>query len=113
MNRIFEIAGWLVVAIVGLVLWVVFPEIRTILACLLTATLIHHAFVGAVKLTARRLVGDQLTELRSEINAIAERLGHNDRKTNALLMNALAQRETTSLRNVIGSSVSKRSHAVH
>ena len=113
MDRILETAAWVVVATMGLVLWVVVPDLRTILACFLAGTLIHRVFVAAVKITARRLVGDQLTELRSEINAIAERLGHNDRKTNALLMNALAQRETTGLRNLIGSSVSKRSHAVH
>jgi hypothetical protein len=113
MDRILEIALWAIVATVGLVLWVVFAELRTILACFLTGTLIHRVFVASVKITARRLVGDQLAELRSEMNAIAERLGHNDRKTNALLMNALAQRELTGLRKVIGSPVSDRPHAVH
>jgi hypothetical protein len=113
MDRIVEIVGWLVIAIIGVVLWSVFPEARTILACFLTATLIHHVFVAAVRLTARRLVSDQLRELRSEVNAIAERVEHIDRKTNMLLMNAMSQRQTTSLSTLIGSSGSKRSHAVH
>lgn len=100
MDRLLEIFGWVVVAIIGIVLWSVFPEVRTILACLLTATLIHRVFVAAVRLTARRLVSDELMELRLEISSIVERLEHIDRKTNALHMNALAQRQAATLRNV-------------
>ena len=37
--------------------------------------------LAAVKLTVGRIVGDQLMELRCEMNAIAERLEHIDRKT--------------------------------
>jgi hypothetical protein len=113
MDRIFEIAGWIAVAIIGVVLWIVLPEVRTILACLLTATLIYRAFVATVHLTAKRIVGDQLMELRADVNAIAERLEHIDRKTNALFLDTLAQRQAASLRNVLGSSVSKRSPAMH
>ena len=113
MDRTIEIAGWVVVAIIGLVLWTVFPEARTILACLLTATLIYRVFVATVHLTAKRIVGDQLIELRTEFDAIAERLEHIDRKTNALFLNSLAHRQAASLRKVAGSSVTKRSHAVH
>jgi hypothetical protein len=42
-----------------------------------------------------RLVGDQLTELRLEINSVDKRLEFMDRKVNALLRNALEQRETS------------------
>jgi hypothetical protein len=101
MNRILEIVGWVVVAVMGFVLWSVFPEVRTIIACLLTATLIFYVFFAAVKLTVGRLIGDQLIELHREMNAIAERLEHMDRKTNALLMNALAQRQAANLRDTI------------
>jgi hypothetical protein len=111
MDRILEIVGWVVFAVLGFVLWSVFPEVRTIIACLLTATLIFYVSFAAVKLTVGRLVGDQLIELHREINAIAERLEHMDRKANALLMNALAQRQAGNLRDVIGSA-SKRAHAV-
>lgn len=113
MDRLLEIFGWVVVAIIGIVLWSVFPEVRTILACLLTATLIHRVFVAAVRLTARRLVSDELMELRLEISSIAERLEHIDRKTNALHMNALAQRQAATLRNVVRLSAFKKSHALH
>ena len=113
MDRILEIARWIAGAIIGVVLWTLLPELRTILACLLTATLIYRLFVATVRLTAKRIVGDQLVELRSEVGAIAERLEHIDRKTNALFLDTLAQRQAASLRSVLGSSVSKRSPAVH
>jgi cytidylate kinase len=86
MDRILRIVGWVVVAVIGCILWSVFPELRTAIACLLSATLIYHVFSAAV----RRIAADQLMELRWEMNAIAERLEHIDRK--------LAQRQAASLR---------------
>ena len=97
MDRILRIVGWVVVAVMGLILWSIFPEARTTIACLLSATLIFYVFFAAVKLTDGRLIGDQLIELHREMNAIAERLEHMDRKTNALLMNALAQHQAANL----------------
>ena len=95
MDRILEIVGWVVVAVMGLILWGAFPELRTTIACLLSATLIFYVFSAAVK----RIAADQLMELRWEMNAIAERLEHIDRKTNALLLDALAQRQAAGLRD--------------
>jgi hypothetical protein len=60
----------------GLILWSIFPEARTTIACLLSATLIFYVFSAAVKLTVGRIVGDQLIEIRCEMNAIAERVEH-------------------------------------
>ena len=113
MGRILEIAGWIVAATIGLALWCALPDVRTILACLLTATLIYRVFVAAVRVTAKRIVGDQLMELRTEVSAVMERLEHLDRKANALFLDSLAQRQAASLRNVSGSSVPKRLHAMH
>jgi hypothetical protein len=113
MGRIFEIAGWIIAATIGLALWILLPEARTILACLLTATLVYRVFVAAVRLTALRIVGDQLMEIRAEVGAIAERLEHVDRKANALFLNSLAHRQATSFRSISGSSVPKRLHAMH
>jgi hypothetical protein len=113
MDRIREIAGWSSVAIIGVILWIILPDVRTILACLLTATLIYRVFVAAVRLTAMQIVGDQLMELRSEVGVIAERLAHLDRKTNALFLDAQAQRQAASLRSVVRSSASKKAHVVH
>jgi len=113
MDRILEIAGWSAVAIIGAILWIVLPEVRTILACLLTATLVYRVFVAAVRLTAMRIVGDQLMELRSDVGVIAERLDIIDRTTNALFLDTLAHRQAGKLRRVVQSSASKRSHVVH
>ena len=74
------------VAVLGLVVWTVFPEAQTVIACFLAATLIFYVFFAAVKATVRQIVGDQLMELH-------ERLDLMDRKTNALLRNALEQRQ--------------------
>jgi cytochrome b subunit of formate dehydrogenase len=91
MDRILSIVGWVIVAVTGLVLWTILPEVRTTIACLLSATLIFYVFSAAVKQTVGRIVGDQLMELRCEVNAIAERVEHIDRK--------LAQRQAASLRD--------------
>jgi hypothetical protein len=112
MSRALEIACGITVAIVGVVLWIALPEVRTILALLLSATLIYRVFVATVHLTAKRIIGDQLIELRTEVSAIAERLEHIDR-TNALFLDLLRQRQEPSPKKVIGSSVSKRLHAMH
>ena len=103
MDRIIKIVGWVVVAVLGLVVWTFFPEAQTIIACLLTATLIFYVFFAAVKVTVGRLVGDKLMELRLEINSVDKRLELMDRKINALLRNALEQR-TTNLRDAIGAA---------
>ena len=95
MDRILRIVGWVVVGVMGLILWSVFPELQTTIACLLSATLIFYIFSAAV----RRITADQLMELRWEMNAIQERLEHIDRKTNALLLDALAQRQAAGLRD--------------
>ena len=91
MDRIFSIVGWMVLAVMGLIFWTIFPEARTTIACLLSATLIFYVFSAAVKLTVGRIVGDHLIELRCEMSAISERVEHIDRK--------LAQRQAASLRD--------------
>ena len=96
MDRILKVVGWVGFAVLGLVVWTVFPEAQTVIACFLAATLIFYVFFAAVKATVRQIVGDQLMELR-------ERLELMDRKTNALLRNALEQRQTN-LRDAIGAA---------
>jgi divalent metal cation (Fe/Co/Zn/Cd) transporter len=93
MDRILKVVGSVVVAVLGLVVWIVFPEAQTIIAFFLAATLIFYVFFAAVKVTVGRLVGDQLMELRLEINSVDERLELMDRKINTLLRSALEQRQ--------------------
>ena len=102
MDRTIKIVGWVVAVVLGLVVWTFFPETRTFIACLVTATLIFHAFFAAVKVTVGRLVGDQLMELHVEINTVADRLELVDRKINALVRCALEQRQPVNLRDATG-----------
>ena len=104
MDRILKVVGWVGFAVLGLVVWTVFPEAQTVIACFLAATLIFYVFFAAVKVTVRQIVGDQMMELH-------ERLDLMDRKTNALLRNALEQRQAN-LRDVIGAAP-KRPLAMH
>ena len=104
MDRILKVVGWVGFAVLGLVVWTVFPEAQTVIACFLAATLIFYVFFAAVKVAVGRLVGDQLMELHLQINAIAERLELMDRKTNALLRNALEQRQVANPRDAIGAT---------
>jgi hypothetical protein len=110
MDRIIKIFGWVVVAVLGLVVWTVFPEAQTVIACLLTATLASYVFFAAAKLTVGRLVGDQLMELHVEINSVADRVELMDRKVNALLRSALEERQSANLRDATGAP--KQAHAV-
>ena len=111
MDRILKVVGWVGFAVLGLVVWTVFPEAQTVIACFSAATLIFYAFFAAIKVAVGQIVGDQLMELRLEINAVSERLEFVDRKTNALLRNALEQRRTTNLRDAI-EAAPKRALAV-
>ena len=105
MDRILEVIGWVLVAAVGFVFWIILPESRTIIACLLTATLIYHVFFVAVKLAVGRVLRDQLLDLRADIDLIAERLEHIDRKANVLLLDSRAHRQAASLRDAAFASV--------
>ena len=59
MDRIFKVIRWVVVAVLGLVVWTVFREVQTIIACLLAAILIFYVFFATVKGTVGQLIGDQ------------------------------------------------------
>ena len=59
MDRIIKIVGWVVVAVLALVVWTFFPEAQTIIACLLAAILIFYVFFATVKGTVGQLIGDQ------------------------------------------------------
>ena len=97
-DRILWILGLIVTGVLVLLIWALFPEAQTLIACVLVASAIFYVFFAAVKATVGRLIGDQLTELHLQINAVAERLELVDRKTTAVLRNALEQREAANAR---------------
>jgi hypothetical protein len=68
------------------------PDFRPILGWLLAAAFICYVLSAIVEVTVKRLVGDELLELRRQSNATANRLDLLDRKVTAILRDALEQR---------------------
>ncbi|MFG3595178.1 hypothetical protein [Bradyrhizobium sp. RDI18] len=93
MDTFFKVVGWTTAAILGVAIWNVFPEYRTIISSSLAALFICYIFSVLVHVTVRRLIGDELLELRLQTNATADRLEIIDRKVTAVLRDALEQRQ--------------------
>jgi hypothetical protein len=108
MDTFFKVVGWTTAAILGVAVWNVFPEYRTIISSSLAALVICYIFSVLVQVTVRRLIGDELLELRLQTNATADRLEIIDRKVTAVLRDALEQRQARTLRP----TVSARTEAV-
>jgi predicted PurR-regulated permease PerM len=92
MKTFFKVAVWIMAAIVGLFFWNVTPDFRPILSWILAAAFICYVLSAIVEVTVKRLVGDELLELRRQSNATANRLDLLDRKVTAILRDALEQR---------------------
>jgi hypothetical protein len=108
-DQILRIAALIMTAVLGILVWSIFPEAQTAIACLLAASAIFYVFFAAVKATVGRLIGDQLTDLNLQINAVAERLELVDRKTTAVLKHSLEQREAA---NASHAQAQRRPYAV-
>jgi len=93
METFFKVVGWTTAAILGAAVWTVFPEYQTIISSMIIALIICYVFSVLVGVTVRRLVGDELLELRLQTNATADRLELIDRKVTAVLRDALEQRQ--------------------
>ena len=93
MDTFFKVAGWITAAILGAAVWTVFPEHQTIISCILVVLIICYLFSVLVQVTVRRLIWDELQELRLQTNATAECLKVIDRKVTAVLRDALEQRQ--------------------
>ena len=93
MDTFFKVAGWITAAILGTAVWTVFPEYQTIIIGVLVALIVCYLFSVLVQVTVRRLIWDELQELRLQTNATAECLKVIDRKVTAVLRDALEQRQ--------------------
>ena len=60
---------------------------------MLVALIVCYLFSVLVGVTVKRLIGDELQELRLQTNATADRLEMIDRKVTAVLRDALEQRQ--------------------
>jgi hypothetical protein len=112
MDTFFKVVGWTTAAILGVAVWNVFPEYRTIISSSLAALVICYIFSVLVQVTVRRLIGDELLELRLQTNATADRLEIIDRKVTAVLRDALEQRQARTQARPLRPTVSARTEAV-
>ena len=93
MGTLFKFVGWIVAAVLGLLVWNVFPETRAIITCAITVAFICYVLSIIVVVTVKRLIGDELLELLLQSNAVANRLELLDRKVSAILRDAFEQRQ--------------------
>jgi hypothetical protein len=101
MGTLFKVVCWIMATILGLLVWNLFPETRAIITCGIAVLFICYVLSIVVGVTVKRLIGDELRELRLQNNAGAYRLELIDRRVTALLRAALEQRQATNLTTAI------------
>jgi hypothetical protein len=111
METFFKVAGSLVAAVLGLLVWNVFPEAEAIISYVIAAAFVCYVFSILVKVTVKQLIGDELIELSLQSNAVADRLDVLDRKVTAILRDALERREAANLRDAVRTTP-KQGHVV-
>ena len=97
MRTFFKVVGWVIAAVSGLVVWNLLPETRTIISCGMVVAFICYGLSIVVGVSVKRLIGDELRELRLQSNAAACRLELIDRRVTAILRDALEQRQAANL----------------
>ena len=101
MVTFFKVVGWVMATISGLLVWNILPETRAIISCGMVVAFICYGISIVVGVTVKRLIGDELLELRLQCNAVANQLELMDRKVTAILRDALEQRQAANTRNAI------------
>ena len=92
MKTFFKVVIWFMAAVFGLFVWNVTPDFRPLITSILAAAFICYVLSTIVEATVKRLIADELLELRRQSNAAANRLDVLDRKVTAILRDALEQR---------------------
>ena len=92
MKIFFKVIVWIAALCFGLFVWNVFPDFRPLVSAILAAAFVCYVLSTIVEATIKRLIGDELLELRRQSNATAHRLDVLDRKVTAILRDALEQR---------------------
>ena len=92
MKTFFKVVIWFMAAVFGLFVWNVTPDFRPLVTWILAAAFICYVLSTIVEATVKRLITDELLELRRQSNAAADRLDVLDRKVTAILRDALEQR---------------------
>ena len=74
METLFKVVRWIVAAVLGLLVWKYVPETRAIITCVIAVAFVCYVLSILVGVIVKRLIGDELLELRLQSNAIANRL---------------------------------------
>jgi hypothetical protein len=98
MDAFLKVVGWIGATVMGLLVWNLFPETRAIITCGIALAFICYVLFIVVGVTVKRLMGDELRELRLQSNVVADRLDLMDRKITAILRDSLELRQAASLR---------------
>ena len=85
MKTFFKVVIWFMAAVFGLFVWNVTPDFRPLITWILAAAFICYVLSTIVEATVKRLIADELLELRRQSNAAANRLDVLDRKVTAIL----------------------------
>jgi hypothetical protein len=93
MRAIVKFAIWLAAAFIGLFVWNTVPDFRPVAIWALPAAIVCYALSLVAQRTIRRLVADELIDLRHQMEFATDRLELLDRKITILLKDALDQRQ--------------------
>jgi hypothetical protein len=85
MRTFFKVVAWFAAAFVGLSIGIVTPDFRPLIAWVIAAAFLCYVLSTIVEFTVKRLIWDELLELRGRMEVL-------DRKVSALLRDALEQR---------------------
>lgn len=86
MRLYLRVVAWFAVAIAGVMVWNLIPDLRPVISWLIVASLICYVASILVGMTVRRVMSAEQIELHSRLDLL-------DRKVNALLREALEQRK--------------------
>ena len=85
MKTFFRVIIWIAAALIGLLIWNVFPDFRPLVSSILAAAFVCYVLSIIVEVTVKRVISDEQLELRSRLDVL-------DRKVTAILRDALEQR---------------------
>ena len=94
------IVGWVLAALVAIFIWHAFPDVQPAVTWGLGAAFIYHMVSTIVEETVKRVVRDELLELRRQSHTNTDRLEAVDRKVSAILADALDERRRRDARGI-------------
>jgi hypothetical protein len=92
MKKALKFLGWSALGLVVLAAYFAFPDFQRVLGIAGGCAFAYHLMKELVESTIRRVLWDELLELRQQSNANTDRLETIDRKVTAILSDALERR---------------------